>query len=246
MATVGGGTTTATITGLTNGNTYYFVVEAVNAVGKSVPSNEAHATPSGPPSAPRNLAAASGNTQITLTWNTPFNNGGSPITGYDIYESATAGGENYANPPASTTAFGTNTVTITGLTNGTAYYFTVEAVNAAGNSVPSNEAHATPAPTAPAAPTALTATPGNGQVVLNWTAPTDNGGDPISGYDVYQGNYPGGEGNTPVATVGGGTTTATITGLTGGNTYYFVVEAVNAVGNSVPSNEAHAVAGKIR
>ena len=240
VATVGPNTTTATIASLTNGNTYYFVVEAVNLVGNSVPSNEANATPTGPPSAPRNLAAASGNTQITLTWNTPVNNGGSPITGYDVYESATAGGENYANPPVATTTFGTNTVVITGLTDGTGYYFTVEAVNAAGNSVPSNEAHATPAPTAPAAPTALIATPGNQKVVLNWTAPTNNGGDPITGYDVYQGNFPGGEGNTPVATVGPNTTTATIAGLTGGNTYYFVVEAVNLVGNSAPSNEANA------
>jgi len=116
----------------------------------------------------------------------------------------------------------------------------VTAVNAAGESATSHEASATPSvapPSRPGAPTGLTATRGNAQVSLSWTAPASNGGPPVTGYNVYYGTSPGGESGTPVQATG---TSATVTGLTNDTTYYFVVTAVNTAGQSPDSDEASA------
>lgn len=92
-------------------------------------------------------------------------------------------------------------------------------------------------PQPPAAPTGLTATAGDGQVSLSWTAPSDNG-SPITGYSIYRGTSSNGQGASPV-----GTTTATNTidtGLTAGTTYYYKVSATNAGGEGPSSGEANA------
>jgi Fibronectin type III domain len=150
---------------------------------------------------------------------------------------------------------------VTGLTNGTAYYFTVAALSKARlQGAKSGEASATP-PAASAsatglasgspsggatataagsrgAPTGLTATPGNAEVGLSWTAPAAASGPPAS-YHVYEGTSPGFTLGAPVMSTTG--TNATVTGLTNGTTYYFVVAAVNASGTvSVASAEASA------
>jgi hypothetical protein len=94
--------------------------------------------------------------------------------------------------------------------------------------------------TVPGPPSLFLATPGNTQVALTWTTPP-NGGSPLEGYNVFEGTSPGGE---PAMPINGGTlittTSFTATGLTNGTTYYFTVEAVNAVGSSPPSNELSA------
>lgn len=100
--------------------------------------------------------------------------------------------------------------------------------------------NAVAAPTVPGAPTGLTATSGNAQVSLSWTAPSSNGGSAIIGYNVYRGTTAGGEASTPIVTVSGSTTSYTNTGLTNSQTYYYTVKAVNSVGISATSNEASA------
>ena len=90
----------------------------------------------------------------------------------------------------------------------------------------------------PGAPTGLTATPGNAEVGLSWTAPVAAGGSPAR-YRVYEGTSPGFTLGTPVMSTT--STNATVTGLTNGTTYYFVVAAVNAGGTvSAASAEASA------
>ncbi len=86
----------------------------------------------------------------------------------------------------------------------------------------------------PAPPTGLTATAGNHQVALNWTASSG-----ATSYSVYRGTVAGGESSTAIATVT--TTSYTNTGLTNGTTYYYKVAAVNASGTSAKSNEASAM-----
>lgn len=96
--------------------------------------------------------------------------------------------------------------------------------------------------TAPAAPTGLTATAGNAQAALSWTAPASNGGVAITSYRVYRGTSPGSE---TLLTSGGcsnlGTgLSCTDTGLTNGQTYYYKVSAVNSIGEGPQSSEASA------
>ena len=239
VATVTG--TSFTDTGLTNGTTYYYKVAAVNAAGTSPQSGEAGATPTAvqatAPSAPQSLAASAGSLTVRLSWSAPSSNGGSPVTGYNVYRGTSPGGE--GSTPVATNVT-TTSFTDTGRTNGTTYYYyTVAAVNAVGTSPRSGEASATPQAAVPSAPTGLVASAGNASVVLSWTVPNSDGGSPITGYNVYRGTAPGGEGGTPVAT-NVASSSFTDTGRTNGTTYYYKVAAVNAAGTSPQSGEASA------
>jgi hypothetical protein len=241
--------TSVTVKNLANGTTYYFKVTAVNKAGQGSASVAASATPASAvtaPGAPTGLTAAPGNGRVTLSWTAPAADGGAGISGYWIYRGTSPGGE--SRVPVNGALVQATTYTVTGLANGTAYYFTVAAVNAArhqGNN--SGQASAAPvvatapatastsvspaagtgAPGAPGAPTGLIATAGNGQVTLSWTAPAPDG-PPSARYDVYEGTSPGFSLGTPVGSTTG--TSGTVTGLADGTTYYFVVAAVGANG----------------
>lgn len=99
------------------------------------------------PSSPTGLAATAGNAQVSLSWSTPSSNGGSAITGYDIYRGTASGGE--SSTPIATGVTST-AYTDSGLTNGQAYYYKVTAVNSVGQSSQSNEVNATPTAPPPA------------------------------------------------------------------------------------------------
>ena len=101
--------------------------------------------------------------------------------------------------------------------------------------------HATlgaPPATAPSAPQSLQATAGNAQVSLSWTTPSSDGGSAITGYRVYRGTAP----NPTVALIPdlGLVTSFLDSGRTNGQIYYYKVTALNAIGESVASNEANA------
>jgi uncharacterized repeat protein (TIGR01451 family) len=126
----------ATISGLTNGVTVEFAIQACNASGCSPFS-----IPSGPvtpqvltvPGTPTGLVASNGNASAALAWTAPANSGGTLITSYTV--TATPGALKLTVPASQTG------VNFTGLTNGTTYSFTVHATNAVGSgaeSLPSN------------------------------------------------------------------------------------------------------------
>ena len=196
-------------------------------------------TPAAPtvPSAPQNLAATAGNATVSLAWQAPSSNGGSAITSYNIYRGTSPGSETLLSSTSGSTLSYQDATAANGIT----YYYYVTATNSIGTSPNSNEASATPAaPTVPSAPQNLAAKGGNAQVSLTWSAPSSNGGSPITSYNIYRGTTSGGEGATPLASVSGSTTSYTDSGLTNGQAYYYTVAAVNSVGPSLPSNEASA------
>ena len=209
---------------LTNGTEYGFAVRAVNSMGEGTASSVS-ATPAIPKPGPvQNLLASAGDRSVTLRWDAPLSDGGSPITRYEYQRS----GGSWATVSGGASA---RSKTVSGLTNGTTYTFSVRAVNAVGNGAASS-ATATPAPaTVPGAVANLLATHGDGQVVLSWDAPSSDGFSPITRYEYQRsgGSW---------ATVSGGASarSKTVSGLTNGTTYTFSVRAVNAVGNGAASS----------
>ncbi|MCL2047375.1 MAG: fibronectin type III domain-containing protein [Defluviitaleaceae bacterium] len=165
------------------------------------------------PSAPLNLTATPGNGNIVFSWSAPANNGGSAIARYEV----SSDGATWVDKGLSTSH------TFTGLTNGMSYALRVRSVNATGIGSTSRIS-ATPR-TVPSVPRLLSATPGNGELVFNWSAPSSNGGSPITKYEVSR------DGSTWIDN--GTATSYTFTGLTNGTAYILRVRAVNAAGTSV-------------
>ena len=179
------------------------------------------------PATPTGLIASGGNQQVNLSWT-----GSAGATSYNVYRSSTSNGQ--ASTPLRTGITSTTFVD-SGLTNGAALYYRVTAVNSAGESARSNEASAIPsAASPPPPPGGVSATPGDRQSNIRWSASTG-----ATSYNLYRGLSSGGQGPTPYR-AGLTTTSFTDTGLTNGTTYFYRLAAVNAAGESVRSNEVSA------
>lgn len=169
------------------------------------------------------LRADGGRAQTLLNWTAPTG----PRTGFEICASTLllvdpvvgncTGVTTSVADPALTSR------TLSGLVNGTPYWFVVRAVNGVTPGLWSNVASATPS-AVPDAPV-VGATPGDGLVSLAWAAPAANG-SPITGYLVKY-RVVGSPSWTPWVVVGTATTT-TIHSLTNGVTYEFEVSALNS------------------
>ena len=227
---------THTIIGLTNGVAYTFTVIATNLAGSSLPSTASAAvTPTHlntAPSIPLNTTVVAGNAQATVSFTVPTSNGGTAITGYTV-TSLPAGG---VDTNAGTTGL---SHVIIGLTNGTAYTFTVTATNSVGTSAPSAASFSvTPIapPTVSTPPLSPVAVAGDTQATISFTAPTSNGGAIITGYTVI--SLPAGGIDANAGTIG---LSHVITGLTNGVSYTFTVTATNSVGTSTPSTASSAI-----
>ena len=122
---------------------------------------------------------------------------------------------------SSSTAAGTYTVTVTG-TSGSLSHSATVTVNVQ---------------TTPSAPQNLKAAAGDAQVTLSWSAPSSDGGSPITNYRVYRGTNAGAE---TLLTTLGNVLTYTDKAVTNGQTYYYQVTAVNSFGESARSNEVSA------
>jgi hypothetical protein len=229
VSTTTGASSPIVVTGLTNGTAYTFRVLATNANGNSAESPaSASVTPSTVPSAPAAPTGTVGNAQVSVAFVAPAN-GGSAITGYSVKAYLVSN-----NSLVSTTTGASSPIVVTGLTNETAYTFTVIATNANGNSAESPaSASLTPTnATAPDAPTTVTTSRANGSITVNWLAPFNTGGRSITSYTVTA--NPGGATQT---TANGTTTTATFTTptITAGTSYTFTVRATNIVGTGPAS-----------
>ncbi len=226
-------------TTVTNEQTYYYMVSAVNSVGESAQSNEASAIPLGPPQPPAGIdAEAVSSSQINVSW-FPEYNGGSAITGYKI-ERLTYGSSTW-NTIVSNTGNTSTTYSDTGLAHSTTYYYRVSAINSLGTSLPSQTSYARTWNTVSSSPTNLSATSvSSSQINLSWATPSDNGGLAITGYMIERSTDSGSTWSTIVSNTASTSTTYSDTGLAHSTTYTYRVSAINAAGTSSTSNTASA------
>ncbi|MCL2143708.1 MAG: fibronectin type III domain-containing protein, partial [Methanomassiliicoccaceae archaeon] len=184
------------------------------------------------PSAPGNFTLSPLNGEVVLTWTTPDR--GPAIVKYQVSYGEADGYMTDWNDIAGSGP-GTVTYTVTGLTNDTEYTFEVRAVSSEGDGDTSGILSATPSATAtePSAPRNLKAAAGDGDVVLTWRIPSNDGGSEITSYVVY---CDASDGSTTNSFSDVGTAlTYTVTGLINGTEYEFRVAAVNDAGEGVSS-----------
>lgn len=182
----------------------------------------------GRPSAPQGVTAVADPVEasVTVGWSAPASSGDSPVTGYVLTRSG-------GGTPVTVDA-GTTSHTFTGLAAATTYAFTVAATNAVGTGAGASASATTASDgsaTVPGAPldvsarTALATVTGTGEVVavgvLTWSAPDDDGGSPVTGYEVLFGG-------AVVDTTTG--TESVLVPSTRGASYDLEVRAVNDVG----------------
>jgi hypothetical protein len=143
------------------------------------------------PGAPGTPTVVAAQAQASVTWTAPASDGGSAITSYTAQ--AYDGGVSVPGATCSISSPFSSPLTcdVTGLTNGTAYTFKVNATNTIGTSTYSTASSpVTPAATAPGAPTGVSATAGQAQATVTWTAPGTDGGSAITSYTAQA--YDGG------------------------------------------------------
>ena len=193
-------------------------VNAVNAAGASTGA-QTSATTFTTPAAVTNIAAVSGNRTVTVNWEAPSADGGTPVTGYTV--TAVAG----TDSRTVTLPGDTFSHQFTNLDGTRPYTFTVTATNAVGAGTPvdiSSTPAVAPTPVTGLATTAVTRT----SIAVAWTAPESDGGTPVTGYTVtWEHN---GTQNSATTT----TPAYTISNLPAATDYTITVTATNAAGTS--------------
>ena len=181
------------------------------------------ASSQGQPAPPSNLVAAAGNGLVTLTWSPS-----ATATNYNVKRSLVSGG-------SYTTIVGTVATNYADslVTNGTTYYYVVSGVNTNGEGLNSAEVSATPMlPVPPAPPANVVAAAGHALVALTWFPSAT-----ATNYNVKRSLVSGGSYTTIASTAATNYTDAQVTN---GITYYYVVSAVNSVGEGTNSAQAGA------
>ncbi|MEI8286103.1 MAG: fibronectin type III domain-containing protein, partial [Actinomycetes bacterium] len=229
------GTTQYRLSGLATGSNYFARVTPVTDVGEGDYAAVGFIQYD-TPSAPRTLTTTPGDGTVTLAWAAVGTTGGYNVYGYRVEQSSD--GVNWTVLTLDTSAL---SFTARGINNGSTYQFRVAAVTAVGIGDYANIV-ATPY-TTPNAPLNLIATPGNEQVTLNWTAPSNNG-NAITQYIVETSTDNGSTWTEVGRVVGATNTTFTHTGLYNGwhqgtfSYYVYRVSAVNNAGTGVASTTA--------
>ena len=215
----------------TMGSPYYAGIAINN--GSAVFDNVAYTNSAvtgsfAPPAAPVNLTTtAVASNQVNLTWSAVTN-----AFSYNVKRANVSSGP-YTNLVTAMPA--SNFYDTMAAANKT-YYYVVSSISGGGestNSIPSSVT--TPGASAPVPPIGLTADPSPIQVELNWSASIG-----ASSYNVKRSTTFGGP-YTNIAT--GVIATFTDTNVTIGMTYFYVVSAVNSVGEGLNSTEVSAWVG---
>ena len=269
---------TRLISDLTAGLPYYVRVAAHNSIGYGYP---AHTVPEfqiptfNPPGAPPPVRLVSStSTSITVEWDYPRENGGATVQGFQLWMDDWAGGnarlafDGIDQPDV--TEFTVSATTSFVLESGRSYKFTVRAINycfatnpdkACLSEFSQSSVFTVRAPRAPLAPPQPyrhaksdigTQSPNDANIVIRWEAALDNGGSPLTGYNVYWA-APGDSSYTeevvglptPVTNDANGIQVFewTLSNAKEGNVYRFYVVSVNKIGKSAASPIVSILAG---
>ncbi|MGA1872152.1 MAG: fibronectin type III domain-containing protein [Thermoplasmatota archaeon] len=185
-----------------------------------------------PPGMPENMTGRSGDGWVNISWSPPRFDGGSEILSYSIYRGTTSGSPGYLD---NTTDLFFND---TDVENGQVYYYSVKAVNIVGEGMPSDEVNAQPG-SRPLPPVGLSASDENGQIVLEWTEPEDDGGFDILMYRIYRTREDGTDRRTY-------SSEPASTGYVDENVlptvrYVYRMTSMNILGESLPTDEVIAM-----
>lgn len=212
------------VTGLTNGTSYSVKLRSVNVRGAGAASTAMTGTPIWAPGAPSLTSVSGANQTLTLYFGAPTDTGGSTVTNYAY---STDGGTTWVTrSPASIS----RPLTISALTNGTAYNVMVRGINAYGQGTASNSIGAKPA-TVPGAPTITSVTGTNTSLTVAFTAPSDDGGEAVSSYEYSIDNGQVWKTRSPLSSA----TPLVISGLTNATDYTVKLRAVNVQGPGAES-----------
>jgi subtilase family serine protease len=212
IGSVGSGATSFAVSNLAAATTYSFEVAATNSAG-SAATGWVQATtlaPSATVTAPSVTVTASSSTVAHVSWNAT-----SGATGYIVYE-----WNGIQGVPVANVAAGTTSVDVGGQSAGTTEYFYVTAYNSTSSASSNWVSVVMPTPPAVSAPTNVTASATSSTTgTLSWGASAN-----ATGYAIY---YWNGFRSVLLGTVGSGTTSVMIQGLSSGSTNYFSVVAYN-------------------
>ena len=212
------------VSGLTAGTAYTFTVVATNAAGNSSASSASNSvTPAGVPGAPTITGVTPANASASIAFTAPASNGGASISGYTVTSS----------PGGFTGTGAASPITVSGLTNGTAYTFTMTATNSEGTGSASSASSSITPYTTPPVPTSVAASQAaGGTITVSWTDPSNTSGAAIQKHTI---TWTGGAGGS-LDVSGAGVTSSVVTGLTNNTAYTFTVTSYNGSTSAASSS----------
>ncbi|MGH9071557.1 MAG: fibronectin type III domain-containing protein, partial [Acidimicrobiales bacterium] len=182
------------------------------------------------PEQPGSPSATPANSAAQVSWTAPASNGGSAITSYSVDAYTNATGALAASAAACATC---TSGTVSGLSNGTNYDIVIYANNAQGASYGAHANAVTPL-AVPGAPTNAVATSANQNVAGTWSAPTSDGGGPITGYEAQAYTSTGSPASS-ILSCNATCRSIAFNGVPDAGSYEVVIVADNAAGRSAPA-----------
>ena len=225
-AAFSGTKTSATLTGLLPGTRYEVQVRASSTEGTGSWSSSGAGTTATLtiPTQPQGLTLTPGTSQVWLRWDAL---GDDSVTRWQYSIQEEGGTERWVDIPGS----GPDTTAhrVTGLEVNHVYFFSIRAVNPAGDGQRTAVMRAVTFGAAPSQPSGLAATPGDGKLILHWSDPLD---DSITGYQVNRQTNGDWGAWADIDGSDDRTTSHTVENLVNGASYTFAIRAANVIGPS--------------